>query len=210
MIGLLAILDTNLNAQVNVVKVSSIPLHDYAKQGDIRYVLRAIAEKFHVVIGVYGNVSTEEDVPIIDISIKGGTLGEVFDDITKADPRFVWYQTANGAVHFQTQGTPNLLADVTVHSFDDKNFQEEDIAGHLFLVPEIQGWLHDHKCVRYHEIINGGPPRSWQQFSVHTSDLPLSSILDEVAAKSRTYYWEATQFSTKPCRVDIGWGDVQP
>lgn len=212
MVGLLATLVTNLSAQANVVKSSSVPVHNYTQEGkgDMWSVLQALAEKYHVVIGVYGNVSREGDAPTFDISIKDGTLGDVFDAITRADLRFEWYQNANGAVHFVAQGTPNPLADVTVHSFDDKNFQEEEIADHLFSLPEIQDWLHDHKCVRYHEIINGGPPRSWKQLSVHANDLPLSSILDEIAAKSHTYYWFAAQFSTKPCKVDIEFGDVQP
>jgi hypothetical protein len=213
-IGLVAILVTNLSAQANVVTASAIPVHNHTQKGkgDTWSVLQALAEKYHVVIGVYGDVTKEreEDTPTFDISIEDGTLGDVFDAITKADPRFEWHQNANGAVHFLTHGTPNPLADVTVHSFDDKNFQEEEIADHLFLLPEIQDWLHDHKCVRYHEIINGGPPRSWKQFSVHARDLPLSSILEEIAAKSHTYYWFAAQFSTKPCKVDVALGDVQP
>ena len=209
----LFVVAASLGAQVNVVTASSIPVHNYAQKqkGHTRYVLQALAEKYHVVIGVYGDVS-DVDEPTFDISIKDGTLSDVFDAIVKADPRFEWYQNANGAVHFLTQGTPNPLADVTVHSFDDENPQEEEVGDRLFDVPEIRSWLQDHKCVRYHEIVfaGAGRPQPWEQFSVHARDLPLSSILDEIAAKSRTYYWVAVQFSTKPCRVDIALGDVQP
>lgn len=213
MFGLFVIMATNVSAQVKAATPLSIPVHNYTlkQKGNTCYVLQALAEKYHVVIGVYGNIP-DVDEPTFDISIKDGTLSDVFDAIVKADPQFEWYQGANGAVHFLIQGTPNPLADVTLHSFDDENPQEEEIGDRLFDAPEIQGWLHDHKCVRYHEIVimGAGRPKPWDQFSVHARDLPLSSILDEIAAKSHTYYWFAAQFSTKPCKVDIALGNVQP
>jgi hypothetical protein len=200
----------SLSAKINVPTPSSIAVHDVVKSGTTESVLRALAEKHHVVIGVYGIIAGVDE-PTIDISIKKGSLSDVFDAITKADPRFEWEQTSNGSVHFVTPGDSNTLMDVTVHSFDDKNPRVLDFTSHLLRVPEVHGWLQDHKCDLIHRIIIAGqPPQEWRQFSVHAMDVPFSAILDEVAAKSHTYYWSAIQDNTKLCQLDVGWGDPQP
>lgn len=210
MIGLLAIPVTSLSVQINVVKPSSIAVHDVVKNGTARSILQELTEKHHVVIGVYGIIAGVDE-PTVDISVKNGTLSDVFDAITKADSRFEWEQTSNGAVHFVTRGAPSTLMDVMVHSFDDKNPRVLDFTGHLLQVPEIRSWLQDHKCSMSHRIVIAGqPPQEWRKFSVHAADLPLSSMLDQVAAQSRTYYWSAIQDGTKPCELDIGWGNPQP
>lgn len=205
----LAILVTGLNAQSNVRTPSSIKVHNVAKSGTAWSILQELAEKYHIVIGAYGAIAGDDE-PTIEISIKNGSLSDVFDAITKADPRFEWEQTSDGSVHFATRDTPNALMDITVHSFEDKNPRVLDFIDDLLVVPEIHGWLQDHKCQMFHRIIIAGqPPQEWRKFSVHAADIPLSSILDEVAAKSRAYYWSAIQDSTKPCQLDVGWGNPQ-
>lgn len=211
MIGLLTILITNLSAQGKVRIPSSIPVHDFAQNGRALSILQALAEKYHVVVGVHGILLGLDD-PIIDIAIKDGTLSDVFDAITKADPRFEWQQNSSGSVYFLTRGTPLPLMDVTVHSFDVENPRDINIDDRLFDVPEIHVWIQEHKCVRgpYVFVIVGIPSPKWREFSVHAKDLPFSSILDEVAAQSRTYFYDASQYMIEPCTVGILWGNPQP
>ena len=173
MISFLAVA-ASLSAKINVATTSSIAVHDVVKSGTTGSVLQALAEKHHVVIGVYGTIAGVDE-PTIDISIKNGSLSDVFDAITRADPRFEWEQTSNGSVHFVTRGAPNTLMDVKVHSFEDENPQVLDFIGHLLSVPEIHGWLRDHKCVMSHRIVIAGqPPQEWRKFSVHAADMSLS------------------------------------
>ena len=209
-IGLLAIPLPSLSAQINITKPSSIAVHDVAKSGMTWSILQELAEKHHFVVGVYGTI-TGVDEPTINISVKDGSLSDAFDAITKADSRFEWEQTSNGSVHFVTRSAPNTLMDVRVLSFEDENPRVLDFTSHLLEVPEIRGWLQDHKCSMSHRIVIAGqPPEQWRRLSVHAANVPLSSILDEVASKSHTYYWSAIQESTKTCQLDIGWGHPQP
>jgi hypothetical protein len=130
-----------------------------------------------------------------------GTLSELFDAITKADPRFNWQQNNSGSVYFLTQRTPQPLMDVTVGSFGDENPQEGEIVDRLIDGPELYGWLQDHGCEISHDVIVGGQlPKPWGKFSVHAIGLPLPSVLDEFAASLIT----CTQLPTrKKARASI-------
>jgi hypothetical protein len=157
MIGLLVVLVTFISAQVNVAAPSSIAVHDIVESGTTRSILQKLAEEHHVVIGVYGTIAGTDD-PTINISVKNGSLSDVLDTIPKADSRFDWEQSSNGNIHFVTRGAPNALMDVMMHSFEDTNPRVLDFTGHLLRVPEIHGWLQEHKCDMIHRIFIAGQP----------------------------------------------------
>jgi hypothetical protein len=157
----------------------------------------------------------------IDVEIEDGTLADVFDAIADrhgvsthqsigsvTDQQFEWHQDSNGAVHFMQRGAPFSLVDVIVQSFDYDNPQWPEITNRLRNVPEVSGWLQEHKCSMPGEeiYIVGEPPEAWTKFSLHVRNLPLSSILDQVAGESRTFYWRAAQITNPdPCYVNIQW-----
>lgn len=203
---------TSTEAQVNGVTPSAVAVHGFNQKDMMtQAILQLLAEKYHFVIGVYGTIVGRDRLKTIDIQIADGTLADAFDAVTKADARFAWHEDRNGAVHFVTWRSPLSLMDVTLPSFDDENPREETTSDRLFEVPEIRAWLQTHKCVREHTIqVTGRPPVPWSKFVFDATGLPFSAVMDEIAAKSRTYYWDAVQYSSEPCRVDISWGDVQP
>ncbi|MGO9125279.1 MAG: hypothetical protein ACLP6G_10385 [Terriglobales bacterium] len=212
-IASIALLAVDAWAQVGGPTPSSIPVRDLAESGvPAENILRDLAAKYHVVIGVYGTMIGRDRLRRISIKVKKGTLKQVFDAITRADPRLEWRETANGSVHFVTWRSPASFMEVILHSFDYQNPQQEQVTYYLTTLPEIHRWLKDNKCIGWDRntvIIAGGRPQPWGKFSVHASDLPLPMILDEIAAKSQAYFWAAIQYSTDPCGVDIQWGDVQ-
>ena len=213
----------NLNAQVNVAAPSSIRVHLFVEKdgATVTALLSDLAEKYHIVIGVYGSGDFRRtEMPVgIDIEINDGTLADVFDAIANihrhkvsthqsigsvTDQQFGWHQASDGAVHFVLEGAPFSLMDVTVDSFDYENPQWPEITNRLRSIPEVSSWLREQKCSLPPEqiYIAGQPPEPWRKFSVHTKNLPLSSILDQIAAESRTYYWRAAQI-TAPDRCDV-------
>jgi hypothetical protein len=226
-IGIIFISFPNLNAQVNVVTPSSIRVHRFVeKEGKTATaLLRDLAEKYHLVIGVYGSGDFRRvEMPTgIDVEIKDGTLADVFDAIANihqhrvsthqsigsvTDQQFEWHQASDGAIHFVLEGAPFSLMDVTVDSFDYENPQWPDITDRLRSIPEVSNWLRDQKCFLPPEqiYIAGQPPERWRKFSIHAKDLPLWSILDQIAAESKTYYWRAAQIAGPDrCDVKIQW-----
>lgn len=225
-ISILATSVLNLNAQVNVVTPSSIRVHHFVAKGKTApKILRDLAEEYRLVIGVYGSGDFRfVEMPVtIDVEIEDGTLADVFDAIADSsrhslsthqtigsvtDQQFEWHQESNGAVHFVLRGAPFSLMDVTVHSFDYENPQWPEITDHLRNIPEVSSWLRDHKCFLQGEEIYlaGQPPKPWTKFSVHARDLPLWSILDRIAADSKTYYWRAARITGPDrCGVNIQW-----
>jgi hypothetical protein len=213
-IGLLAILVTKLSAQVNIALPSSIPVHDFSAKSYTLEVVYRLAVQYHVVIGSYGRIQGADhktDNRKIDISIRNGTFGDALDAIAKADPQFEWHRSRNGAIHFVSRGARLSLMDVMVHSFDVDNPQDTDILGRLQSAPAVQRWFQKRKCPKNYSVMGaGGEPIPWGNFSVHARDLPVSSILDEIAAKSRSYYWSVIQYGSEPCGIVMEWKDPQP
>jgi hypothetical protein len=200
------LLITNLSAQANLATPSAISVHHFATRAQtLPRILNRLAKKYHLVIGVYGNVAAHP-MPI-EVKMKNGTLADVFDAIIRADQRFEWQQGSNGAVHFVVRDAPLSLMDVTVHSFDYENPIWPEITDRLRTIPEINGWLQAHKCSIADETIflRGKPPRRWRKFSLHAKDLPVLTILDQIAAESRTYFWHSNQIMSEPCAVTIQW-----
>jgi hypothetical protein len=227
LISTLTVLVPKLSAQVNVATPASIRVHHFVVKGKTApKILGDLAREYRLVIGIYGSGNTRfVEMPVaIDFEIKDGTLADVFDAIADShrhsvvsahqtigsvtDQEFEWHQDSNGAVHFMQIGAPFSLMDVIVQSFDYDNPQWPEITNHLRNVPEVSGWLRDHKCSMPSEEIYlaGEPPKTWTKFSVHGRNLPLSSILDQVAIESRTFYWRAAQVSNPDsCYVNIEW-----
>ena len=196
--------------QLEQTTPASIRVDDFTAGSYTLEVVYKLAVKYHVVIGVYGNI-LDADNRKIDISIKNGMLRDVLDAITKADPRFEWHESSNGAVHFVPRGAPLTLMDVRVHSFEIYSPQSSEILRRLNEVPEIRDWWMERKCPTDYSIMGtGGEPVPWGRFSVHASDVPVWSILDEIAAKSRSYYWSFIQYGTQPCSMVMEWRNTQP
>ena len=181
-------------AQTGTLTPSSIPVHDLAISSLTFNALQTLAEKYHVVIGVYGTFIGSDNH--IDISIKDGTLGDALDAIVKADQRYEWVQTDGGAIHFTSRGSPLSLLDVIVRSFDDDNPARVQTEERLAKFPEVADWLHAHRCTMGEMVMDHEP--EWRKFVVHAKDSPLSAVLDEIAAKSGTYIWDAIQDSFNP------------
>lgn len=189
---------------------SFISVHEFAAKSYTLAVVYRLAVKYHVVIGVYGTM-LGADNSTINVSVKNGTLGDALDAITRADPRFEWHKSSDGAIHFVSRGAPLTLMDIRVHSFEIYNPQSLEILRRLNEVPEIHSWWMERKCSTDYSIMGtGGESVPWGKFSVHARDVPVSAILDEIAAKSRSYYWSFIQDGTGPCSLVIEWRDPQP
>jgi len=192
---------TAASSQTDPMMLSSIPVHDLSLDGGTRDVLAALAEKYHVVIGVYGtSIGAESNA--VHLLFKSGTLGEVFEAIVRADPRLEWKQAGNGAFHFVYRGALLPLFGITVHSIDLEQPTKAEASGRLSQIPEVAGWLRDHGCAM-DEWIAGRRAAEWGKFIVHSRDSALPALFDEIAAKSGTYFWSAIQYSAAPCAISV-------
>jgi len=187
---------------------ASIPVHNLEIHHFAEDALAVLAERYHVVIGVYGTRNAPERetdaVESIHLSFKDGTLGDVFDAIVRADPRLLqWRTSANGSVHFVEYG-PLPLVDITVHSFEAEGLRRMEAVSTLSKIAEVSVWFRDHGCAPNEQFIGRLPPE-WAKFAVHAKDVPLSAVLDDIAAKSGTYYWaiQRDQYSSGRCVITV-------
>ena len=207
-LGVLAtlLLAASTRAQVERVGPSAIEVHDLTMARETLSALHMLALKYHIVIAVYGTRIGVYDAREnqVNISLKQGTLGEVFDTIVRQHPNLRWKQADDGAIHFVLNDPPPSLFDVVVHSFDADNPRRWETLDRLKAIPEVAEWLKDQECTLDDLMaIVGRPPAEWGKFVVHAKHVPLSAILDEIASKSGTYFWMAFQNSISPCEIDV-------
>lgn len=193
-----------LGAEVNIPKSSSFPVRDFSLRGRLFSVLDQIAEKYHIVIGVYGNFAGYSE-PAIDISVKAGTLKDVFNAIANTDPQLKWHETNDGAIHFVTWRKPLSLMTVMVTSFDANDQEVADIDTLINHIPAVHSWLLAHKCPTKTSVLNTGasPKESW--ISVHVRKVPLYTVYDEIAAKSHAYSWSVMEMGAQSCAIYTKW-----
>jgi hypothetical protein len=201
--GAAFVLLTSANAQS--VAPSSIPVHNLKlERGPANWVLAKLAEKYHIVIGVSGKVIRDRGHErLVNISLKDGTLGQVFDAVVWNDPSYKWKTTSSGSVHFVFADYRLTVLDVRVRAFDGKKPSRFDPFV-LYQIPEVSAWGRKNNCFLNHmEIVVGSSPPEWPPFEVHVKDVPFRAVLDEVARKSGEYFWSLFQLSDKPCDIDI-------
>ena len=187
----------------------SIPVHDFTRNGYPLEVVRILAVEYRVVIGVSGT-TVGGDNRTINISVQNGTFVNALDAITRADPRLKWHVTKNGTVHFET-GAPLSLMNIRVRTFDVDNPPENwDAFEGLDKSPAVRTWFRNAGCRSQEHVSAGGVgPTLWRNFSVHEKNLPVSSILDELAARSHSYYWSIIKEVNKVCGIEMSM-DPQP
>jgi hypothetical protein len=190
----------NANAQVNVA-ASRVPLQNLTMDDRTMNILAALAEKYHVVIRVSGTL-VGSDSGRISISVKRGTLADILNAIVSQDQRFEWHQADDGSLQISTRESPPAVLGVLIPSFDAERLGRMEAVPLLTQVPAIREWLGVHHC-SMDEMIVGHPPKDWDQFSIHVSDRSLAAVLDEIAARSRTYFWMAMQYSREPCEINL-------
>jgi len=209
-ISLLMLVATRLEAGTYTPSSSYIQVHDFVITGQAPNVLYETAEKYQVVIGIYGTFVNYQARPV-NISIKNGTLKDVFDAVVSADPQLEWHETKKGSVHFINRRAPLPLMDVIVESFDARNPKSGDMYGLVSNIPEIHRWLRIHKCpTEATTMMAGSGQTQWEDFSVHARNVPLFSIFDEVAAKSHTYFWSVMQIGSHSCAINMQLREPEP
>jgi len=196
----LAIVPGSTTAQLSP-RASLIPINNVDFDDRALNILAALADRYKVVVGVYG-ILRGDDSGTIKISIRKGTLKDVLDALVNQDARFEWSQSADGSIHVSIKQAPLSLAAVKVSSLDIENPKRIDAAQLLSRVPEVSSWLQQHGC-SMDEMLAGPPPRDWGHFSVRIIDRPLSGVLDEIAARSGTYFWSVIQYNDQPCFINV-------
>ncbi len=199
---LLTVLLTSIfSLSQSLVPQSSLEVNGAQYQGQTIDVLATLARNYQVVIGVY-LTHVGSDNKTVKVSIDKGKLKDVFDAIVAQDPRFTWTETG-GSIHFSSKSSPLNLPAVTLRSVALENPSRIGIVGIVRQIPEISSWLQKHNC-QMDEFVAGRVPTEWpRNFSVSVSDVSFASLLDQIAAKSGTYFWSAIQYRTQPCAINV-------
>jgi hypothetical protein len=92
LINSLFVLAVSAFSEVGAAPASSVEVQEFVQTDRTINILHAVANRYHVVIGVSGTI-VGSDKQAINVSIKKGKLGDVFDTIQSQDLRFVWNET---------------------------------------------------------------------------------------------------------------------
>jgi hypothetical protein len=193
---------SSAQAQRRVSDVLLTPVHNVLFK-DMRTleVLKAIAERYMVVIGVSG-VQIGSDSAGVNLYLAQGTLRDLIDAVVKQDSRFTWRQNDSGSISVLVKNSPLTLVDVSVRAFGVQNPTRLEVSEAVSHIPEISSWLEQHQC-EIADIFVGRPPTNRWPISIQTTDKPLWAILDEIASKSGTYFWSLIQYDCRPCSINL-------
>jgi len=179
---------------------SSTPVRDVEYSDRTMNILPDLARRYRVVIGVSGIIIGTDNAKV-NIVVRRGTLADVFNAITSRDSRFQWHQSDNGSIHFSVGNSPLSLANVSVRAFEVHNPIRIDFSSQIARIPEVHAWLSEHNCL-LEQLFMGKPP-TWKHFSIQRENAPVSSLFDEAASKSETYFWAAILYTGNPCRINV-------
>jgi hypothetical protein len=204
------VLATSADSQPRPVDPVSVPVHDLTLDSRPIDALVTLAQKYHVVIGIYGaspetSIENRTESLRIHVSLKDGRLSEVLDSIVRADPRLKWRKSESGAIHLVARNDLPLL-DVVVHSFDTEALRRMDVSSTVPKIPEVASWLKDHGCIIVETFSSPPPPKEWGKLAVHVKDMPLSAVLDDIAARTGTYFWSMVESNIGRCTIDLQTG----
>lgn len=174
-------------------------------------IAKKLAEEYKVVMSISG-ILIGNDSLHLSFSVPQGILKDVLDILVIADPRFIWRQESDGAIAITVKGAPLSVLDVTLKSFDAENLERWDLVLRILKIPEVADWLTRNSCTMGEIVHFAGPsprggfrtqPANNWPIVVHARDVRLRSLLNEMAAKSKTYFWHAVQWDDRPCDINL-------
>lgn len=169
-------------------------------------IFRKLAEQEHIVIGVSGTL-VGSDHTLISVNMAHTNVKDVLDRITAKDPRYTWRDLPDRTIEISIGQHPLELLKIPVHNWTLDHPPRYDVTQKIAAIPEIKKWLQQHSCNLGEVIVIISPSSNTRglrlDFTLNVSGQPLRSILNQIAARTKTYFWSAIKFSEKPCYINL-------
>ncbi len=174
--------------------VLSAPVEDFiVAANDISAPLKELARRYRVSIGFQASPEAMQvEQPVrVRIDIRKGTVRDVLNAITAADPAYAWEESSFGAIAVFPKDRPSSLLDVLVSKYSVANVGPQEAINELLKTPEVQRWM-VRAAVRYeHPKGAATQPTSGSGiiFRMDLKNAQVRSILNAIATSSRSNLW---------------------
>jgi hypothetical protein len=177
----------------------------------LRVALEQVATKYSVVIGLdLTSNSSSSKASAVDIPVpKGSSLGDLLNALLSGKPEYSWRERTDGSIYITTKssgGEPVSLSQSRVSHFTLENTDLLDLAGAVEQLPEVQQWSRDNQCPQRRVVVFGGQTKSGKTVSLAMAEKPLWKILDVLAARTDSHFWEIDRYNLNGhwyCRITI-------
>jgi hypothetical protein len=190
-----------------------VELADINVEGELMpSALKHIAEAYRAVIGLEYSLEAPYDRGL-SIHLKHASLTTALDAVVKAQPRFSWQATPDGAIRVFTADAPTL-PDVVVGTLEVKNLNLSMSEDSLDRIPEVAKWLRDNGYTRSEVVISArvfaldpsgkplpSPEDSKLSFTIHGKT--FGEDLNEIARRYGLHFWAISVYSRHRVSVRI-------
>lgn len=160
-------------------------------QGELRALLGSLADTYGVVIGL----ETDARLPaLVKVEAHDVTFHQLLDVIVQGHPHYRWREV-DGAIEFSPVNRGNYVLDTVIANFEVKDLNFSEAIERLLKLPEVQSSLASMGLTRNED---GYQPRTpGNTFSLRLKQVTVRRVLDEIARKCGTNFWEFRQFGDK-------------
>jgi hypothetical protein len=181
---------------------TAIPVENFAVENRRTIeVLEGLASATHVVISVSGDL-IGSDNKLISIEANRRPLGQILDSICAQDPRYRWQGSGRGEIAVTVGHQTIGLLNVIIKSLRLNHLNAPEAVILISRLPEVKAWSEHTGCRVGETITMGWRQESWD-LDMEVNNKPLSSILNELSARNKTYFWSAVKISDAPCYIDL-------
>jgi hypothetical protein len=179
------------NGQSSKITLLDKRIFDFEENdAEAESILVRLAEEHKVPLGM-------EHVPLapdgkrgkhINVKVERGTIRDVLNAITRADPRYEWVE-ADGVINVFPKQQKNSLLETTVDEFQVNQERADFAVDALMKLPEVKAKL-EKMGLRFRNVISlpAGVPNSFPHpFSIYKAT--VRQVLNRLMKESDSYYW---------------------
>jgi len=168
---------------------------------NITIALGSIRQTYHILTGF--EMADADDAPLtLDLSDKD--VARTFDSIAAQRPAYAW-NFQDGVYDLYPQRQAEALSQLTVANLTLTNATLEEAQDALFSLPEVRGWLSQHRATRTRRAIAGsglaagpgGPFPQPKRISLSLSNVQLRTILNQMTTKFDRPQWIISHVAAK-------------
>src|SRR5262245_42781205 len=157
-------------------------------QGDLRSLLRSLADTYNVVIGFEAD---SQSPLMVKVQARDVDFHQLLDNIVISHPQYRWREV-DGSIEFTAVSGGSPVLDTFIKTFEVKDASFSDATNTLLNLPEIQGALTTMALTRNEEGYR--PRNSGNTFSLRLERVTMRQALNEMARKSGTNFWSFRRF----------------
>jgi hypothetical protein len=181
-------------ALINLARLDPDQAQSTQKFSTLNLALQDIRQTYGVSTGFEAAGADRDQTPIT-IELSNPTVGNVFDSIILQKPNYTWiYQ--EGVYDIYPKNQAECLSGLQISSYSVAAATPQEASDAITRLPEVQSWLAQNHLTRNEIKSTTGWPKM-QTISLTLNNIPLRTLLNQLARKAGDESWNAFRWGDK-------------